>query len=494
MTSSLGGSGDLCSYGQIVLFGDSITEQSFNPAFFGSGSALANDYARKLDVINRGFSGYTSREARHPLPRVFPTRNDDVKLVFVFFGANDAVLEGYDQHIPLIDYVENMKYILTSEPLRKKVIAVIPPPIEGHSHDVDFGPTRTAESTRLYGDALRKLCADSQIPIADVWSSFMQSLDWDGKEDTLPGTLRLQPHALLQSYFRDGLHPVGPGYKLIYSCLVQAIRLHFPKLDPEKAPYHTPYWQHAIKPKSGELIRWVFDTTQWTDEACQALLATLPSPDQRTVTQFHFQKDRNMALGSILLQRKFIREILGAPLVSDEPVTRDENRRPYYRSKSVRAHDFNVSHHAGTVVLAGAVDSGSVGIDITNEEQLNENETQAEFLANFKDCFSQAEWTQIAGNMARFAQHWALKEAYVKATGTGIVVDLPAIEFDQVKYVSQEKSSSYSAAQLSVTDDKGVKSKNDQFKFEIHWLKGQYIAVASERSSLSDVFTPVQLP
>jgi len=44
---------------KIVLFGDSITQMSFIDGGFGS--KLANYYQRKADVINLGFSGYTTR-------------------------------------------------------------------------------------------------------------------------------------------------------------------------------------------------------------------------------------------------------------------------------------------------------------------------------------------------------------------------------------------------------------------------------------------------
>ena len=51
----------------IILFGDSITEQGFglpsDAVHFGWASLLAADYARRADVFNRGFSGYTSRHA-----------------------------------------------------------------------------------------------------------------------------------------------------------------------------------------------------------------------------------------------------------------------------------------------------------------------------------------------------------------------------------------------------------------------------------------------
>ena len=42
---------------QILLFGDSITQKSFDPVIHGWGAILANEYMRKLDVVNRGYSG-----------------------------------------------------------------------------------------------------------------------------------------------------------------------------------------------------------------------------------------------------------------------------------------------------------------------------------------------------------------------------------------------------------------------------------------------------
>jgi hypothetical protein len=54
---------------QFVLFGDSITEQSFRPG--GWGSALADCYSRQADIVLRGYSGYNtmgSVTSRQDLP------------------------------------------------------------------------------------------------------------------------------------------------------------------------------------------------------------------------------------------------------------------------------------------------------------------------------------------------------------------------------------------------------------------------------------------
>lgn len=43
---------------ETVMFGDSITQGAWSTD--GLGTALANAYQRKLDVLNRGLSGYNS--------------------------------------------------------------------------------------------------------------------------------------------------------------------------------------------------------------------------------------------------------------------------------------------------------------------------------------------------------------------------------------------------------------------------------------------------
>eukprot|EP01052_Picozoa_sp_SAG31_P048025 SAG31_NODE_9863_length_1219_cov_1.430357_1_plen_118_part_00 len=47
---------------QIMLFGDSITQQAFKAESSGWGAQLANWYARQADVVSRGFSGYNTRQ------------------------------------------------------------------------------------------------------------------------------------------------------------------------------------------------------------------------------------------------------------------------------------------------------------------------------------------------------------------------------------------------------------------------------------------------
>ena len=47
---------------KIILFGDSITQQSTGA--WGWATLLADLYSRKVDVVVRGFNGYTTNIAR----------------------------------------------------------------------------------------------------------------------------------------------------------------------------------------------------------------------------------------------------------------------------------------------------------------------------------------------------------------------------------------------------------------------------------------------
>ena len=93
---------------QFVLFGDSITQRSFAPG--GWASALADAYQRRVDVLNRGYSGYNTRWALPLLDHIFPAaagNTTNVQLATVFFGANDAALPDRPSYVPI-----NMEIII----------------------------------------------------------------------------------------------------------------------------------------------------------------------------------------------------------------------------------------------------------------------------------------------------------------------------------------------------------------------------------------------
>lgn len=103
----------------ILAVGDSLTQNGFKDN--GWLAQLAAHYCRKLDVINRGFSGHTTRsihsivskelEQNGLLGTFLPVGIPSV--VLVWLGANDSVLasSGGGQHVPLDEFQSNLVYV-----------------------------------------------------------------------------------------------------------------------------------------------------------------------------------------------------------------------------------------------------------------------------------------------------------------------------------------------------------------------------------------------
>ncbi|CAI5769551.1 Isoamyl acetate-hydrolyzing esterase 1 homolog [Podarcis lilfordi] len=166
---------------RVVLFGDSITEFSFQEN--GWGASLAHRLARKCDVLNRGLSGYNTRWAKIALPRLI-SKDSDAKntvAVTVFFGANDGALKDVNpkQHVPLDEYADNLKsmiqYLKSVDITEDKVILVTPPPL----HEAAWGKECIAKGEKLnrlnsttgeYAKACVKVASDCGTSIIDLWT------------------------------------------------------------------------------------------------------------------------------------------------------------------------------------------------------------------------------------------------------------------------------------------------------------------------------------
>jgi isoamyl acetate esterase len=100
------------SYGRkkVVAFGDSITQHGFNTDIHGWVAKLADWWSRRVDLVNRGFSGYNSRWGLLAFEKVIIPENPD--LLLIFFGANDAIEASAVHHVPLLEYAENLRKII----------------------------------------------------------------------------------------------------------------------------------------------------------------------------------------------------------------------------------------------------------------------------------------------------------------------------------------------------------------------------------------------
>ncbi|XP_047312131.1 GDSL esterase/lipase At5g45920-like [Impatiens glandulifera] len=203
---------------KIYLFGDSITEESFSIG--GWGAILANHFCRAVDIVLRGYSGYNTRWALHVLEKIFPeeTINGDPLAVTLFFGANDASLQGRYcefQHVPVDEFKSNLKAI--SSFFKKKwpnttVIFITPPPVDEDGRllfpfsENPLGLVeRTNEAAGEYAKACISVAEECGAPVIDLWTKMQQVPGWQN------------------SYLRDGLHLTEAGNKVVFEELIEKL-------------------------------------------------------------------------------------------------------------------------------------------------------------------------------------------------------------------------------------------------------------------------------
>ncbi|XP_027352612.1 GDSL esterase/lipase CPRD49-like [Abrus precatorius] len=218
---------------QIVLFGSSIIQMSFDNG--GWGTILANLYARKADIILRGYSGWNSRHALDVLDEVF------LSDPLVYFGGNDSIHphpSGLGPHVPLQEYVENMRKIanhLKSLSDHIRLIFLTSPPINEEQMRKKLSETqsgRTNESCEIYAEALMELCEEMNIKAINLWSAVQKRDDW------------------LDVSFTDGVHLSAEGSKVVVREIIRLLReadwktsLHWMSMPTEYAddsPYYPP--------------------------------------------------------------------------------------------------------------------------------------------------------------------------------------------------------------------------------------------------------------
>lgn len=223
---------------QIVLFGDSITEQSFRSG--GWGASLADNYSRKADIVLRGYGGYTSRWALFLLHYIFPLGSASPPVAAtIFFGANDAALLGRNsekQHVPIGEYKDNLRRIVhhlkECSPMMLVVI-ITPPPVDeegrlAYARSL-YGekavklPERTNEVTGVYAKQCVELAKELGLPSINLWSKMQETEGWQKK------------------FLSDGLHLTPEGNAVVHQEVVRVFNqagLSAPEM-PYDFPHHS---------------------------------------------------------------------------------------------------------------------------------------------------------------------------------------------------------------------------------------------------------------
>ncbi|KAI0461456.1 hypothetical protein LJB42_000752 [Komagataella kurtzmanii] len=229
-------------YKKFVLFGDSITQRTFDQYILGGdpsrldyslGAQLTSIYNRKLQVLNRGFSGYNTEHARHILPELLRLEHDEsnskVELMWIFFGSNDAVEKGL-QKVELERYEQNLNF-LTQLALDRgiKIILITPGVVDDcvlSQRDPEWkdGHFRTTTRNKMYAAAVKRVGKHFNVPVLDLLTA-------------------LETHGNFEQLLVDGLHFLGKAYQILFRELLNLIETEYPELHPDKLPMKLPYWR-----------------------------------------------------------------------------------------------------------------------------------------------------------------------------------------------------------------------------------------------------------
>ncbi|XP_069004018.1 L-aminoadipate-semialdehyde dehydrogenase-phosphopantetheinyl transferase isoform X1 [Embiotoca jacksoni] len=187
-------------------------------------------------------------------------------------------------------------------------------------------------------------------------------------------------------------------------------------------------------------VRWAFRCGSWVPSRSELLLAArcIQREEKHRIGQFVFAEDAKSALVGRLLLRRFVCEKMGIPW-SEIRLERSARGKPYLAaplkvsSDSGPVWSFNLSHQGDFAVLA-AQQGVQVGVDVM-KTTMPGSSSVPEFFRIMTRQFTGYEWSiiQSAGSeqqqLAAFYRHWALKESFIKAIGTGLGFNLQRVEF-----------------------------------------------------------------
>jgi 4'-phosphopantetheinyl transferase len=170
----------------------------------------------------------------------------------------------------------------------------------------------------------------------------------------------------------------------------------------------------------------------WPDRITDSELTThvrVLSDDERTRAQFfRFDEDRNLHI----LSKVFVRTLLSRYASidpSDWEFTRNEYGKPAVSGPSGAPRiNFNISHTRGLIAGVFALNL-IVGIDAENQHH------RIDALSIAQNYLAPTEYSALcklgdSDRHRRFLEYWTLKEAYSKARGMGMSIDLSSFSFE----------------------------------------------------------------
>lgn len=165
--------------------------------------------------------GVTNGQLNHHRLKAFAKKEQQpyvptVRLLTIWFGANDSVLPSERQHVPLPQFIANLKHLITTvrSPLSEyyspetRILLISNPPVNTYQRGADLAsrdPPRECDRefgvTKLYAEAVVKTAKEEDVAFADVWTALWEAAGEDERA--------------LSEYLSDGLHLTAKGYEVL---------------------------------------------------------------------------------------------------------------------------------------------------------------------------------------------------------------------------------------------------------------------------------------
>ncbi|XP_057989723.1 GDSL esterase/lipase WDL1 isoform X3 [Hevea brasiliensis] len=138
-------------------------------------------------------------------------------LVIVYFGGNDSMgphSSGLGPHVPLPEYIENMRKIavhLKSLSDTIRIIFLSCPPVDEErvrsgTSGIFSELVRTNELCQKYSEACIELCQEMGVKVVDLFSALQKRSDWT------------------TACFTDGIHLAAEGSKVVVEEILKVLK------------------------------------------------------------------------------------------------------------------------------------------------------------------------------------------------------------------------------------------------------------------------------
>lgn len=164
----------------------------------------------------RGYNGWNTRKAVQVLDKICPKdAATQPALVIVYFGGNDSMgphPSGLGPHVPLAEYIENMRkiaiHLMSLSDSIRLIFLSCPPTNEAMVRESSFFSKiiRTNDLLHTYSEACIDLCKDIGIKVIDLWSAIQRRQDW------------------LTTCFTDGIHLSEEGSKIVVDEILKVLK------------------------------------------------------------------------------------------------------------------------------------------------------------------------------------------------------------------------------------------------------------------------------